>query len=174
MKNIMLLSMMSAMIFLLSCSKGNKSEVISVPDYKKWKKPVNEIMDYPVPGHGAGFRIIYANDVSYSAKISTGANGLKKTVFPDGSYIIKESYKNRQDIGKKEPVVYGMIKNSSSPEAVSGWIYYVKKPKEPLKIITTKMCIGCHESANEKHPYFDGNRDDSFRDYLFVPIAKEK
>jgi hypothetical protein len=174
MKKIILFSIIISMFLMISCSKGSKSETLSIPDYKKWKKPVNKIIDYPVPGHGAGFRFIYANDISYAASVSKDSRGLKKIVYPEGSYIIKESYKNKKDIGEKDPVIYGMIKNSKSSQAVAGWIYYVKKPNELLSVVSTKMCSGCHEAANEKHPYFDGNPDDSFRDYLFVPVIKGK
>jgi hypothetical protein len=35
------------------------------------------------------------------------------------------------------------------------------------------MCLGCHEAANEEHPYFDKNKGDAFRDYLFSPFVKK-
>ncbi len=174
MKKIILLFIIISITIMTSCSRENKAEALSVPDYKKWKKPVNQIIDYPVPGHGSGFRLIYANEISYTASFSKDKQGLKKIVYPEGSYIIKEAYQNRKDIGKKDPVVYGMLKNSKSSQSVSGWIFYVKKPNESLTVINSKMCSGCHEAANEKHPYFDGNTDDSFRDYLFAPVIKKK
>ena len=174
MKKIMLFSIIIVIAVMTSCSQGNKAENLSVPDYKKWKKPVNQIIDYPVPGHGSGFRIIFANEISYTAAFSKDNRGLNKIVYPEGSYIIKEVYKSRKDIGKNDPVVYGMLKNSKSSQAVNGWIYYVKKPNDLLTVVNTKMCAGCHEAANEKHPYFDGNTDDSFRDFLFVPVVKNK
>jgi hypothetical protein len=174
MKKIIIIPFLFILVSIVSCSKGSNSDAITIPDYKKWKKPVDKILDYPVPGHGPGFRIIYANDITFTATESTDSRGRKKIVFPEGSYIVKESYKSKKDIGKKEPVVFAMIKNSKSTQSVSGWIYYLKKPGESPAVIKTKMCNGCHEAANEKHPYFDGNPDDSFRDYIFVPYVNRK
>jgi len=48
----------------------------------------------------------------------------------------------------------------------------MKKPGEEWMEVKGRMCVGCHEAANEKHPYFDGNKKEMFRDYLFTLIAK--
>jgi hypothetical protein len=34
------------------------------------------------------------------------------------------------------------------------------------------MCHGCHEAANEEHPYFDKNKTGLVRDYLFCPVLE--
>ena len=39
---------------LLCCGKNGAVEELAFPEnYRSWKKPVKEILDYPVPGHGA-------------------------------------------------------------------------------------------------------------------------
>jgi hypothetical protein len=67
-----------------------------------------------------------------------------------------------------------MVKDSKNDNSIDGWKYYMVEPgKKPL-LMSGRMCVGCHEAANEQHPYFDKNRDAMFRDYLFVKIASEK
>lgn len=161
-------------IFILMISsagcKGEKE--FTLPDYKNWKKPVTQVLDRPVPGHGATFRVIYANDTAFTSKIITDASGRKAVRMNDGSVIIKEVYKKREEIGYNVPEIVVMVKESADPEALNGWKYYMKKPGEKPVEVKSRMCIGCHEAANEKHPYFDENKEDMFRDYLFTVIAK--
>lgn len=155
---------------LTSCGKGSDPGKYTVPDYRKWKKPVPGVLDNPVPGHGATFRIIYANEKAFSMKMATGEGGVREMRMSDGSVIVKEVYDKRADIGKKTPTLTIMVKDSKSPDALDGWIYYVKKPEKETVVVKGRMCIGCHVAANEAHPYFDGNREELFRDYLFVPF----
>jgi hypothetical protein len=160
-------------IIALSCAE-EKLTLYNVPkDYRLWKKPVTKVLDYPVPGHGATFRVIYANDLSFKAKRSKDANYNERIDFPDGSIVIKEVYKKREDINLKEPQLTIMIKDTGNKDALDGWLYYVKNPKDKqAKLISGRMCIGCHEAANDKHPYFNGNPKGIFCDYIFVDIAK--
>ena len=91
----------------------------------------------------------------------------------DGSVIVKEVYQKRNDINNAEPVLPIMVKDSKSRNSLDGWKYYMVEPgKKPL-LVSGRMCVGCHEAANEQHPYFDKNRDAMFRDYLFVNIASD-
>ncbi len=57
-----------------------------------------------------------------------------------------------------------------NPESFPGWMYYVKKKNIPLMNVRGRMCTGCHEAANDPHPYFDGNKEKRYRDFLFVPF----
>lgn len=161
-------------IFLFSLFGCSSSEdLFEVPDYRGWKKPVNRILDTPVPGHGATYRIIYANDTAFESGIVEDDSGRKKVLMNDGSIVIKEVYEKRGDVNRKEPVLTIMVKDSKSISSLDGWKYYMVEPGKKPVMISGRMCVGCHEAANEQHPYFDKNRDAMFRDYLFVPIASE-
>jgi len=157
---------------LLACSGKNNTAFTVPSDYRTWKKPVAKILDYPVPGHGPTFRVIYGNRTAYSAKITKDTSGTDKIAMPDGSVLIKEIYKTRKDVSRKEPKLTIMVKDARSKSALNGWRYYNKEPGKPLLLVEGRMCVGCHEAANEPHPYFDKNIRGIFRDYLFAKYAK--
>ncbi len=157
-------------LLLLQCSE--KEEEYTVPQYREWKKVTPQPLDRAIPGHGASYRVIYANDTALASKIVTDQSGKKRVVMNDGSIIVKEVYKKREDIGYRVPEIFIMEKKGSDPEAIHGWEYYMKKPAEDAVEVKSRFCVGCHEAANEKHLYFDENKDEMFRDYLFSPIAK--
>jgi hypothetical protein len=92
----------------------------------------------------------------------------------EGSVIVKEIYKKREDVNKAEPVLTIMVKDSKSKDSIDGWKYYMVEPEMKPSLVSGRMCVGCHEAANEQHPYFDRNKEGIFRDYLFVKIASEK
>ena len=164
---------LSGIIFCSISGCSSSEDLFTVPEYKGWKKPVNRILDTPVPGHGATYRIIYANDTAFSSKITEDKSGRKRVLMNDGSVIVKEVYQKRNDINNAEPVLTIMVKDSKSRNSLDGWKYYMVEPgKKPL-LVSGRMCVGCHEAANEQHPYFDKNRDAMFRDYLFVKIASD-
>lgn len=154
---------------MISCKE--KEELFNIPDYKKWKRAVDGVLTTPIPGHGETYRIIYANDMAYQSKVVRDSSG-QRVQMNEGSVVVKEVYDKQSDVGYKIPGLFIMIKESSDPDAINGWVYYMKKPgKDPVEV-KWRMCVGCHEAANEKHPYFDGNKENMFRDYLFVKIAK--
>lgn len=162
-----------SVIILLSGCAGKDPDAFTVPvDYRTWGKPVDKILNYPVPGHGATYRIIYGNKAAFLSKVTKDQRGDEMIVMPDGSIIIKEVYKTRRDVGRTEPVLDIMVKVSTNRAARNGWLYFVKNPGKPLVRVEGRLCIGCHESANEPHPYFDKNKKGIFRDYLFVKFAK--
>ena len=70
------------------------------------------------------------------------------------------------------PILTIMVKDSENKDAKDGWLYYMIPPGKDAKMIKGKMCHGCHEAANEEHPYFDKNKNSIFRDYLFAPFVK--
>lgn len=157
-------------IIFLQCS--GKEDEYTVPQYRSWKKVTPQPLERPVPGHGVSFRVIYANDAAFTSKIVTDKSGKRFVRMNEGAIIVKEVYKKKEDIGYKVPDLFIMEKNSSDPEAIHGWEYYMKKPAEDAVEVKSRFCVGCHEAANEKHPYFDENKEEIFRDYLFSPIAK--
>ncbi len=163
----------ACLVALLFACAGKNDSVFTVPsDYRSWEKPVKKVLDYPVPGHGPTFRVIYGNGTALSAKASKDTTGTDQILMPDGSILIKEIYKSKKDINKKEPKLTIMVKNSKSKSALNGWLYYNKEPGKPVMLIRGRMCVGCHEAANEPHPYFDKNTKGIFRDYCFAKYAK--
>jgi hypothetical protein len=163
------LTFVSVLFIFVSCK--DQMTQFTVPDYKSWKRPAAEILDTPIPGHGESYRLIYANDIAFQSKIIKDGN-TRRVFMNDGSVIVKEVYEKREDVGYKVPGLFIMKKDIKYPEALNGWVYYMKKPGEPAMEIKWRMCVGCHEAANEKHPYFDRNKEGMFRDYLFVNIAR--
>jgi len=154
---------------LYSCAK--ESDNFKVPDYKGWNRPVNKILDNPIPGHGASYRVIFANDIAFKSKIIKEGS-VQRVQMNEGSIIVKEVFEKREDINYKIPDLFIMVKESKDPDAINGWVYYMKKPGKEAVEVKWRMCVGCHEAANEKHPYFDGNKSEMYRDYLFTLIAK--
>ena len=156
------------------CSKKIEQDFLIPKDYRLWKKAYADVLDYPVPGHGDTIRVIYANEKAFQAKIVEDKYYNSRVIFPDGAIIIKEVYKNRNDINMAEPELTIMKKDSIHQDALDDWIYYLAKPGEKFaKPIKGRMCIGCHEAANDKHPYFTGNPRGIFCDYVFIGIAKK-
>ena len=145
---------------ILSCNESKRG-LYEIPQYKKWRKPVSYVLDRPVPGHGSTYRIIYANSITFSAKSDKKTGNV---TMPNGSVVIKEVYKKKEYIDKVEPELTIMVKNTGDPESLNGWNYYVKHPGKGIQSVKSRMCVGCHVSANEEHPYFDGNKDEKFRD----------
>ena len=162
-----------AVSFSLSCgTKRDEAEFVVPSQYRNWKKTVDKVLDYTVPGHGSTFRIIYANDISFKPVIEKDNQGRERVIMREGALIIKEIYKKKEDINREEPMLTIMMKNGNSRNALKNWLFIMKKPGQKPAVITGRLCIGCHESANEAHPYFDRNPGGGFRDYLFAPVAR--
>jgi len=159
-----------------SCEKEEpKPPVNPIPaDYTSWNQPAGHPLEYPIPGHGKSRRIIFANKVALQAKIQKDENNNDAVNFPDGSIIVKEVYQQNNDgTFKTDPQLTVMVKDRNNKDAQKGWLFYVKNPgNEPPTLIKNLTCIGCHEAANENHPYFDNNLKSIFRDYVFINIAK--
>lgn len=158
-------------LVLAGCTQNNTHYQFSLPDnYRQWKKPVDEVLTYTVPGHGSGARVIYANSRAYEVSKETVEDGRVHYDFPEKTVIVKEVYEDVEDVGVAEPMLTIMVKNSNDERSVSGWLYYMKKPGEDMAFVESRMCAGCHDAANEEHPYFDKNEGENFRDYLFTPF----
>ncbi len=159
-----------AVFMIISCGMDKQSSFVVPEDYTSWKKPVNRVLDYEVPGHGKSFRRIYANAIAFKP-ISKKIRGADTQIMPDGAIIVKETYAKRSDIKKRNyKNLTIMVKDLSSRAANNGWRYFMKAKNKPVMEVKSRMCIGCHEAANEPHPYFDKNKKGLFRDYLFVPF----
>jgi hypothetical protein len=160
-------------VILTGCSGKSGESRFRVPrDYKTWGKPVKTVLNYEIPGHGDTQRVIYANKIAFDPDVVKTATGEERVVYKEGSIIIKEVYKKNADISTARPALFVMKKESKNKQALNSWVYCIKKPDKEEVVVTTRMCVGCHESANERHPYFDKNRKGIFRDYLFVPLKR--
>jgi hypothetical protein len=165
---ICVISLIFFCISLINCSDDIGLQNFTIPkDYKNWRKPYNEPVRYAIPFHGNTIRIAYANDLAYKPKIDKKDKGSTNIEYLNGTIFIKENYSVDKYSNNPEPVITIMVKNTENPQSHNGWLYYIKKPKEDLTMVTSKLCYGCHESANEEHPYFDKNENNDFRDYIF-------
>jgi hypothetical protein len=156
-------------LFAEGCKKEKKSFIVP-KDYKKWQRVNKKPLRYAVSGHGVGIRMIYANKISFKPVIKKDAAGKVMTYMKDGAIIIKETYKNQKDFKENKINFFTiMVKDSKNPQALNGWMYYMKPmAKKPMSLQKSRMCVGCHEAANDSHQYFDGNKEGLFRDYLFA------
>lgn len=172
MKQFFILMIVPLLFF--ACEQKKHREINPIPvDYQSWHQPLDKPIDYDVVGHGNSRRIVYANKVALQAAYVEDKYGQKLLRFPNGSIIIKEVFKRKKGGYEAYPQVVSMVKDTTNPKARDGWLYYVRNPNNPGIIqIESRFCSGCHEAANESHPYFDLNPSSQFRDYIFVDLIK--
>jgi hypothetical protein len=153
---------------------GGEQKPTGWENYRSWKKPLAAPLENAVPGHGQGVRVIYAAESAFNPVVSTDNTGRRRVVMKEGTIIVKEVYQNRAEF-KRGAVdnLTVMVKDSKNKDAVNGWVWYMQKGMMSPQVMTSRMCAGCHEAANEQHPYFDKNPEDEFRDYLFAPFVKK-
>ena len=174
MKNYLVWLCVSVLFAATACDKKEKQPVAPVPvDYQSWKKPLPKSLDYPIPGHGDSRRIVYINKKGLEATFVKDRNNRTAVDFPDGSILIKEVFK-REGVGYGTiPQLVVMVKDRHNQEAQDGWLYYVRNPGSPqVTLIKSQFCVGCHDAANEVHPYFDNNLEGMYRDYVFLNVAR--
>jgi hypothetical protein len=162
------------LLLITGCTEEAKEVPFSLPQYQQWHKLSHKILHYPVPGHGKSLRVIYGNEQAFSPLKSRDTFGRNIYTYRDGTMVVMESYGDATEMKKGVKRLAVMVKDSRSLQAVNGWLYYVVKGDNNPHLITSNMCNGCHEAANEKHPYFDGNVNNSFRDYLFTFSQKKE
>lgn len=136
-------------------------------DYGDWKTTTDIPLDYEIPGHGTGVRMIYINDVGTGVNAAT-ENGRLSYEYPEGTVILKEVYNSSADQAPNNLTV--MIKDSENPDARGGWIWLNRNYSSGReRLFKDDFCFACHVAANDRHPYGDGNADREFRDYVFYP-----
>lgn len=170
---IIVIVLLSACLWTASCERDGDEAINPIPaDYKSWHKPLAKPIEYKVVGHGNSRRIIYANRLALQAGYVEDNFGKQAVSYPDGAIIIKEIYPKKDSGGyESQPQLVAMVKNRAHKQSQDGWLYYSKGQNNPQpKLITSRICSGCHEAANESHPYFDGNPENTFRDYVFVKL----
>jgi hypothetical protein len=152
------------------CSREETPPVADV-DYSGWQLTTPARLDFPVPGHGSGLRKIFVNE----AGLSAGLDATGDVVYPDGTIFLKEVYAEKDPGPDTDPqMLTVMVKAQEDPRSIGGWLWVVRDPAAGTESVSGEgFCIGCHESANEAHPYGTGNPDGSFRDYIFHTPAVE-
>jgi hypothetical protein len=162
------------LLLVSACEIEETQSYIPIPaDYKSWHQPIKKSLDYQIPGHGDSRRIVFLNAKARQAKIIKDDNNTKMVYFPDGAIIIKEVYKREGRGYQVTPQLVVMVKDRKNENAQDGWLYYARNAVSPkVRLITSRFCVGCHEAANEIHPYFDNNLEGLFRDYVFLNVAK--
>lgn len=159
----------SVLAALLAGACGSSTPQARVPsDWTSWRKPVDKILNYPIPGHGDKARVIYVNAPGWEYAGRAGSGRLE---FPDGTVVVKEVYASANPApGEKPTTLDVMIKASKDPEARGGWLWIVKDlGSDKETVMTNTFCQTCHANANSAHPYGDKNPGGAFRDYLYFP-----
>lgn len=137
-------------------------------DWNSWRKPVDKVLNYTIPGHGDKARVIYVNPAGwdYAGKAAAG-----RFEFPVGTVVVKEIYASGSPApGEKPTTLDVMIKAPDDPDARGGWVWVVKDLASGKEtVMTTTFCQSCHGNANTAHPYGDRNPQGLFRDFLFFP-----
>jgi hypothetical protein len=85
---------------------------------------------------------------------------------------VKEVYQTSKPAEGELPIQLTiMVKAPKDPRSQGGWIWLTRDlPDGKEEVFRGNYCITCHDNANEKHPYGDGNPKEEFRDYVyFVP-----
>jgi len=162
--------LLCVLVLLAGCT-AQKQVIYATTDYHSWKKTTDIVLDYPIPGHQDRLRIPRMNSIGFSAQPSID-NGKRRWDFPPGTVIVKEVYPTPKPPADTQPIQLTiMVKAPRDPRSQGGWIWLTRDlPDGTEAVFRGNYCITCHDNANEKHPYGDGNPNQEFRDYVyFVP-----
>ena len=169
--HIISLGIIGSILLFAACQKQSSPLIPSTDEYRSWEKATDETLNYPVPGHGDHFRIIYINSLGFSVQ-PIQKNSRRVYNYPEGTIIVKEIYsgKTPPQQGKTPISITVMIKNTAHPKSQGGWLWIERtESSQQEHIIDYKLCIECHTNANEPHPYGDKNPNNDDRDYVFFP-----
>ncbi|HEQ71083.1 MAG TPA: hypothetical protein ENN69_01210 [Spirochaetia bacterium] len=174
MRNVTTLALwlMALALSLVACGKGDRK--VWVPDnYREWEHTINEVLSYPIAGHGPTYRVIYINKEGTHAT-ETVRDGRDWYEYPPGTIIVKEVYQDRNAVQAGTPFqLTVMIKAPEAPEAVDGWVWVVKDTASGNEtVFQSTFCIDCHSDANERHRLGWGNPIAEFQDFVFFPYLE--
>lgn len=157
-------------LILAGCAEAPSEPLLSV-EYTGWRQSTSMQLDFPVPGHGAGLRRIFVNDIGFET--APAADG--SIIYPDGTIFIKEVYADPAPADGASPMMLtAMVKNATHEDALEGWIWVMRDPASGEETrVTDSYCLTCHANANEEHPYGTGNGEEAFRDFIFHAPALE-
>jgi hypothetical protein len=161
---------LASALLLSACARGPE-RVYATPDYAEWARTTSVVLDYPIPGHENRLRIPRMNAIGFTA-VPKRLSGRLVWSFPEGTVIVKEVYASAKPAPGEAPIQLTiMAKAGADTRAQGGWLWITKAlPGGQEAVFTGNFCGTCHENANEKHPYGDGNPGEDFRDYVyFVP-----
>jgi len=160
---------LAAAILALIFPACRKEVLDFVPeDYSSWRRTTEIPLDYPIPGHMDTMRIPRMNEIGWSAAPSPDGEGRSRWGFPEGTVIVKEVYANKNPAPGEAPTMLTvMAKQPRDSRALGGWLWITASAGGEEKLFSGSFCVSCHANANEKHPYFDRNPLEEFRDYVF-------
>lgn len=158
-------------IFCFSSCTPQETRVWVPDGYRSWDKTVEEVLTYPIAGHGPTLRIIYINAIGEQVK-KTVQDGRTMYDYPAGSIIVKEIYRDQAAVDAQTPFqLTVMVKDPQSPKTRDGWVWVVKDMESGGEtVFESRFCLDCHSDANERHALGKGNADVEFRDYIFFPL----
>ncbi|NCN05155.1 MAG: cytochrome P460 family protein [Spirochaetales bacterium] len=156
---------------IVSCQQD--SETLVPSDYSQWKMTSSELLNFPIPGHGNGERLIYMNDlgISYLDRVSNLESA--DLGFPPGTLLVKEIFASPNPSVDDEPrMITAMYKDPDHPFQRGGWVWIIKNgPNAQESYLDEEFCFTCHNSANQAFPYGQQNLAGRFQDFVFyIPL----
>jgi hypothetical protein len=167
MRGLLFSAILVVIITAAGCD-GEDNQALLVPtEYTGWASTVDGPLVYQIPGHIMEMRRIYINDVGTNLKLSA-REGQVQYEYPEGTIIVKENYLTETSTVPTELTV--MIKSASDMRARGGWIWVAKNVATGgERVFSDEFCFTCHQNANERHPYGDGNENREYRDFVYYP-----
>jgi hypothetical protein len=126
----------------------------SFSSYASWTKVNSETINGDVTGflgaaheRSKGFREIYVNDIGESVEF-----GNQAYPFPEGSIIVKESFKNKDGSKGDLSNLTIMVKRENGySDDYGDWEYIMTKPDGTITDQgRLSMCISCHSKSSDK------------------------
>ena len=135
-------ALLLACLSLAACT--DPLDVEPVGDYTTWKR---KDVTGPAPGHGDGYRIIFANPVAANPASSIEGG------WPAGTIIVKEI--RDEDGGGPGGLRYvALMRRDPAETATGGWLF--SKADEPGgEEERGKTCWSCHQDAPFAGAWFD-------------------
>ena len=107
------------------------------------------------------------NSIGFSARPSID-NAKSRWDFPPGTIIVKEVYSTPKPAADELPIQLTiMVKAPKDPRSQGGWIWLTRDLPDGKESVFMGTTHTCHDNANEKHPYGDGNPNEEFMDYVY-------
>ncbi len=159
-KVFIVLILLTGTFFVYAAGETDMSDssIDIIKDYKLWDKINEDIITGDTTGFMGmahrgpdGFRNIYIN-----AKGTQVAFGEKEYPFPEGTIVVKEVFANNDGAQGDLMSLTIMIKRAEGYDPGHGdWEYIMTNPAFEVQAQgIVEMCIGCHDSADDKDYIF--------------------
>lgn len=166
---ILAVAAIAAAAAMAAACSARRNQLVDIDGYRSWRRTTERALDFPIPGHGRSYRRIYVNDVGAAfrdARENGAATGNGE--YPDGTIVVKEIYPGSAEppAGAEPQSLDIMAKDAAAGTGSGGWRWIVRTKGADAEA-DAGFCLRCHDGANAKNPFGDGNPAGDFRDYLF-------